>query len=360
MIALARNGNEKDKTAAIAALTSLKWDDLSAGEQIDLLRAYGLIAIRLGKINGSQAESILAQIGGKFPTGNHEVDRELAQMLVYLGSADATGKIVAEMKSSPSQENQIHYAMVLRGAKQGWNLELHRQYFQWFSDIQSARGGMSFGGFIENIKKAALERVPEKIQQNLAAVINPPKDPSTETAIQSRPLVKEWKVDDLLDAVSSSSHVPNFERGSEVFAAGQCYKCHRMGIQGGILGPDLTAAGGRFNQKDLLISIIEPDKEISDQYGATQFLTDDGRVVVGRVVNMNGQDIRVMTNMLDPSAQEVVKRDSVEETRPAKTSMMPSGLLNTFNADEIADLIAYLRAGGRASHPIYNKTVAQK
>ena len=75
-----------------------------------------------------------------------------------------------------------------------------------------------------------------------------------------------------------------------------------MGVQGGILGPDLTAAGGRFSPKDLLVSIIEPNKEISDQYGATQFLTDDGRVVVGRIVNMSGNQLRVMTNMLDPSS----------------------------------------------------------
>jgi hypothetical protein len=33
--------------------------------------------------------------------------------------------------------------------------------------------------------------------------------------------------------------------------------------------------------------------------------------------------------------------------------------LDTFNDDEIADLIAYLRAGGRASHPIYKRSVAK-
>lgn len=359
VIALARNGKKRDKASALAALNSLSWDELSAGERIDLLRAYGLIGIRLGKITAEEAKPIVAQIGEQFPTRNHEVDRELAQMLVYLGVAEATGKIVAEMKSSPSQENQIHYAMTLREARKGWKPKLHRQYFEWFNDMQSARGGASFGGFIENIKTAALERVPEKVQENLASVINPPKKVTGEVKSESRPLVQEWKVDDLLESVVSGDHTPNFEQGREVFAAAQCYKCHRMGVQGGILGPDLTAAGGRFNQKDLLISIIEPDKEISDQYGATQFLTDDGRVIIGRVVNMSGKDLRVMTNMLEPSKQTTVKRDSVEETRPARSSMMPSGLLNTFKPDEIADLIAYLRAGGRASHPIYKSSVAK-
>jgi putative heme-binding domain-containing protein len=360
VIALARNGDQRDQPAAIAALTSLDWNDLSAGQRIDLLRAYGLIAIRLGNIEGDQAESVLAQIGGHFPTGQHRVDRELAQMLVYLRAEGAVAEIVAQLMESPSQENQIHYAMTLRGATQGWDAKLHRQYFQWFRDIQSARGGMSFGGFIENIKKAALQRVPDRVQQRLADVINPPPQAADETPEKVRPLVQEWKVEDLLATVADDDHVPNFDLGKEVFAAAQCYKCHRMGVQGGILGPDLTAAGGRFSPKDLLVSIIDPNKEISDQYGATQFVTDDGRVVVGRVVNMSGNDLKVMTNMLDPSRLQVVKRDTVEATIPAKTSMMPSGLLDTFNKQEIAALVAYLRAGGRASHPIYNKSVASK
>src|SRR6056297_828881 len=145
-----------------------------------------------------------------------------------------------------------------------------------------------------------------------------------------------------------------------MFAAAQCYKCHRIGVQGGILGPDLTGAGGRFSVTDLLSSIIEPAKVISDQYGATQFLTDDGRVVVGRVINLREKSLSVMTNMLDPSQLTNVDRESIEETSPAKTSMMPSGLLDTLSQDEIADLVAYLRAGGQATHPLFGKKVATK
>ncbi len=360
VVALARCGQRPDKAAALAALTPLPWDELSETERIGLLRAYGLIAIRLGDIQGEQREAVLAQLGDQFPTGNNEVDRELAQVLVYLESPDVVTKIVTEMQRSPSQENQIHYAMTLRGAEQGWNEPLHRQYFQWFNDIQSARGGMSFGGFIQNIKQAALERVPANVQEELASIINPPQQDEPEAEAPQRPLVKKWTVDDLIDTVVTSARRPNFERGKEVFAAAQCYKCHRMGVQGGILGPDLTAAGGRFSPRDLLVSILEPSKEISDQYGATQFLTDDGRVVVGRVVNMNGNTLRVMTNMLDPSGLTDVDRNTIETTRPSETSMMPTGLIDTFTAEEIADLVAYLRAGGRANHAIFRDTVAHQ
>ena len=361
VIALARHGDKSDKAAAIATLTPLSWDSLSSSQRIGLLRAYGLVALRLGEISGEDRQPILEQLADRFPTGDNEVDRELAQMLVYLGSAESVGKIVAEMRNSPSQENQIHYAMTLRNAKDGWNRDPHRQYFEWFNEIQSARGGMSFGGFIENIKKAALERVPERVKQQLASVIAPPKQATDAASTEpQRPFVKKWTVDELADAVVNTARRPNFEQGKEVFAAGQCYKCHRMGVQGGILGPDLTAAGGRFSPRDLLVSIVEPNKVISDQYGATQFVTDDGRVVIGRVVNMNGNSLQVMTNMLDPSDLQKVERDTVETMRPAETSMMPAGLLDTFDAEEIADLVAYLRAGGRANHPIYRDTVAQQ
>ena len=40
--------------------------------------------------------------------------------------------------------------------------------------------------------------------------------------------------------------------------------------------------------------------------------------------------------------------------------MMPSGLLDTFTEEEIADLVAYLRAGGQANHAIYRDTVAKQ
>ncbi len=215
---------------------------------------------------------------------------------------------------------------------------------------------MSFGGFIDNIKKVAIERLTDQEKKSLADVLNPPADTKQAAAQKPRPHVQKWTVEDLLPTVSSTDHVPNFDRGKEVFAAAQCYKCHRMGIQGGILGPDLTAAGGRFNNKDMLTSIIEPSKVVSDQYGATQFLTDDGKVVVGRVINMSGNQLQILTNMLDPSSLTNVKRDNIESTRAATTSMMPEGLLDTFNKEEIADLVAYLRAGGRADSPVYKGT----
>jgi hypothetical protein len=54
----------------------------------------------------------------------------------------------------------------------------------------------------------------------------------------------------------------------------------------------------------------------------------------------------INTDMLDPNAQVNVDRRKIEETKPSPVSMMPAGLLNTFDRDEIVDLIAYLLSRG--------------
>ena len=118
-----------------------------------------------------------------------------------------------------------------------------------------------------------------------------------------------------------------------MFAAGACFKCHRFAGEGGTIGPDLTGAGGRFNAQNLLESIVEPSKVISDQYASTMFALDDGRVVNGRVINLSGKNMMVLTDMTQPSNLTVVNRDTIDEMMPSKASMMPTGLVDTLTKE---------------------------
>jgi putative heme-binding domain-containing protein len=94
---------------------------------------------------------------------------------------------------------------------------------------------------------------------------------------------------------------------------------------------------------------------ISDQYVASIFTLTDGRVVTGRIINYQGDNMSVMTNMLDPNGLTSVNRNRVESIEPSKVSMMPEGLLDTFNEDEIADLMAYLLSRGDRGHAMFKK-----
>ena len=142
-----------------------------------------------------------------------------------------------------------------------------------------------------------------------------------------------------------------------MFSVAKCFACHRFDGEGGAVGPDLTSLAGRFSPRDILESIIDPSKTISDQYAAVQIVTGDGRIIVGRIVNLKGHDYRINTNMLEPGNLTVIRRDNIEEMGPSRVSMMPTGLLNTLKKHEILDLMAFLVSHGNPDHPMFQKQV---
>ncbi len=349
LIALARCGETSVQPKLLEALSRVNWNELAEAEQLALLRAYGLAFARLGQPSPAAREAVVARFNDKFPAQSRLLNHELATLLTYLEAPQVAGRTLALLNSSQTQEDQIHYAFVLRALKSGWTPEQLREYFTWFNTTGGFRGGHSFSGFLTNIRQEALDRLDEKQKAGLADILNAKIEPSTPSpAVAQRPLVQEWKVSELL-ADAEQAQDRNFARGRELFGAAACFKCHRFRGEGGIIGPDLTGVGKRFNTQYLLESLIDPDKVISDQYQATVFVKTNGQTVVGKVANLNGDQLMVITNMLEPGSFTNVKRGDIEEMQPSPVSMMPRGLLDTFNQEEILDLLAYLKSGGDAT-----------
>ena len=172
----------------------------------------------------------------------------------------------------------------------------------------------------------------------------------------AREFVKDWKVADVEGSLGVGLEGNrDFANGRNLFGATACFSCHRFGSEGGAMGPDLTGVAGRFSPKDLLESIIEPSKEISDQYNATVITMKDDSMVMGRIVNLSGDKVMVNINMMDPNAIHSVNRPDVKSMEPSKVSMMPPGLLNTLEEEDILDLLAYLLSGGDAEHELFQK-----
>jgi putative heme-binding domain-containing protein len=147
----------------------------------------------------------------------------------------------------------------------------------------------------------------------------------------------------------------DFARGKAAFASAQCIMCHRYGDQGGAAGPDLTNVATRFKLQDLLESIAEPSKVVSEQYLMTVFTMKDGTATAGRIAQENAESAVVMTNPFDPSTTAMVSLADVKSRDLSKISLMPAGLLNTCNEDEILDLLAYLESMGDEKHPNFSK-----
>lgn len=342
------------KSRILAALDRLEWDRLSPAQRIDLLRVYTVTLARMGPPDEPARQRLSDRFDAVFPVGDPRLDVELARLLVYLQAPGAAPKIVRLLAAAPTQEEQIDYAMPLRFLKCGWTDELRREYLGWFPKALGYRGGANFAMFINEIRQDAAALLTDEQRGTFADVLHAaPQTQPPVTIGPPRPVVKEWTLEELETLLARGLHHRDFEHGRAMFGVAKCFACHRFNNEGGALGPDLTSLAGRFSRRDVLESIVHPDKVISDQYAAVQILTIDGEVVVGRIVNLSGDMFHVNTDMLDPNALAEIDRKRIEELRPSKVSMMPAGLLNTLHADEILDLMAYLLSRGDRGSPLF-------
>jgi len=353
-LALARHGGEEHRPAILEALGSLDWDSLSDADKLAALRAASVTFSRLGKPDEDMLSEIRDQISAAFPDSSPLVNRELCRLLAYLDDPALAAKAVKILSQSPTQEEQIHYAYCLRILKSGWTTDSRREYLEWFGKAMGHRGGASFQGFIKNIWKESVMNIPESELATLGDLASVEPVTSKKPAdIEPREIVKNWTVDDLVEVVSAKKSGHDFARGRRMAAATGCFRCHRFDGEGGSVGPDLTSVGGRFGVREILESLIEPSKVISDQYQTTIFQLEDGRIVTGYVANMSGDNLSVAQNMLEPGRFTRVNVNQIEQQMPSPVSMMPENLISILHPEEIQDLIAYLRSGGKADHELF-------
>ncbi|MEP3833540.1 MAG: cytochrome C, partial [Rhodopirellula bahusiensis] len=125
---------------------------------------------------------------------------------------------------------------------------------------------------------------------------------------------------------------------------------------GGDIGPDLTTVKNKFNANYLLESIIEPSKVISDQYGSKVVLLEDGRVLTGLMIeNEDRIEIHPVSKAGETVKPVVVEPDEVISAKDSPISQMPTDMLNSLNAEEVRDLIAYLLSGGDPKAKVYGR-----
>lgn len=354
-LALARCGEKSDLDGITANLARLSWDKLNDRQRLDLLRGFGLAFARFGPPSATARQAALKTIDAVYPTRNVTENRELALVELYLGAPNAIERTLKLANAAGTQEESFHYIFHMRSITQGWTPETRKAYFTWFNEVAGKfRGGNSFSRYIANVKNEAIGNLTDAEKLALKPVLDAaPK--AADPAEIPRAFVKKWTVDELLPELETGLKGRDFNRGKSLFAATQCFKCHIFDNTGGIVGPNLTAVGRRFSNKDLVENIIDPSRVISDQYAATIFSLKDGRIVTGRIANMGGENISVMENMLDPGRLTGINRNAIEEMADSKASMMPNGLLDTLNLEEALDLIAYLKSGGNPNDAMFKQ-----
>jgi putative heme-binding domain-containing protein len=126
-----------------------------------------------------------------------------------------------------------------------------------------------------------------------------------------------------------------FERGEL-----GCSRCHRVGGEGGTIGPDLGAIGAQRDRLHLLESVIHPDKEVTEGFASITVHTHAGASVAGLLVSEDSTHVQLRTP--DGNQIKVARNDVAAMTRGA--SVMPKDVAKVLTKGEIRNLIEFLAA----------------
>jgi putative membrane-bound dehydrogenase-like protein len=146
---------------------------------------------------------------------------------------------------------------------------------------------------------------------------------------------QEATVDSMRAFLKSASGDP--VAGQRAFAK-LCAQCHAIYGQGPDVGPDLTT-NGRASFDQLLSNVFDPSLVIGKAYQTTLVVTADGRNLTGIVAEDNDQRIVLK---LPGGRLETVAKSNVQFTKLSPLSMMPEGVENLYDRQELADLFAFL------------------
>ena len=130
----------------------------------------------------------------------------------------------------------------------------------------------------------------------------------------------------------------NAARGKETVA--RCLMCHAIGGTGAELGPALDGWGRGKSADVIAAAIVQPNAEIAFGYDGTELKTKDGLTIQGLLIKQG--DPLMMRSM--GGITQIIPADRVAARQRMKASLMMNAAQLGLTAQDVADLVAFLRA----------------
>jgi putative membrane-bound dehydrogenase-like protein len=144
-----------------------------------------------------------------------------------------------------------------------------------------------------------------------------------------------------LPAISETGQVVN---GHKLYTK-HCASCHQAGKEGKKVGPELASVKNK-SPEDLLIAMMDPNREAQANYLSYSIVTDEGRVLTGIIT---GETTTAVTLRKAKGEEEIVLRSQIEIMKSNGISLMPAGLEKELKPEDINDLIAFIKSLEAAS-----------
>lgn len=120
----------------------------------------------------------------------------------------------------------------------------------------------------------------------------------------------------------------------------KCSNCHQIAGVGYAVGPNLQSVANK-SPADLLIAILDPNREAQPNFATYIVETRDGKVLNGLLVADTATSV---TLRRAEAKEDVVLRGNIETIVSSGKSLMPEGFEKDFAPAAVADLLAYLKS----------------
>ena len=126
-------------------------------------------------------------------------------------------------------------------------------------------------------------------------------------------------------------------RGETVYRR-ECVKCHRLSSTEHLIGPNLIM-GSFKDPEPLLTSILDPNRFVEPQF--LQYVVTDKkrRLFTGILTDQTATSVTLLEG---EDLQNTVLREDILEMRATGKSLMPEGLEENVNHQEMADLLKFI------------------
>jgi putative membrane-bound dehydrogenase-like protein len=328
-----RHSDSQLVVLAVAAVRALPITKTSAGDLPDRL-------LRVGADTKKPAEVRLSALAA-VPGGLVKPDTDLFEFLISklgreqpVANRTTSADVLARAKLTPDQ--LLRLADVLRDAGP---VEVDRILGAFEQSTDEALGLKFVGALAESPAFSSL-RV-DALKAHLAKYgLAVQKRAET---LYARLNVDASKQKVHLEQLMTTLSAGDVRRGQLTFHSEKaaCFSCHAIGYRGGTVGPDLTRIGTIRSDRDLLEAIVYPSASLVRSFEPIAVATNDGKVYNGLLRGETADELVLATGVNQESR---VARSQIEEVRPSTVSIMPAGLDQQLTPQELADLVAFLKA----------------
>src|SRR5260221_8817453 len=118
----------------------------------------------------------------------------------------------------------------------------------------------------------------------------------------------------------------------------QCVRCHKVGTQGGDVGPDLTHVGAQKDRTYILESVILPNKQIAQGFDSVMVVNKAGDIFAGVLKSEDADQLVINT----PESGLVTIKKADIQSRKKALSPMPEGIGQLLSKQDLRNLVEFL------------------